>query len=264
MTKASRRATRRMSSEYTSALRRRRRGRAPRRESISYHVGSGVMATVPVEDRPRERLARVGPMALGDNELVSLVLGSGSRSRGALLVAQDVIGAAGGVQGLVKLGLDELDRIPGVGVSRAARLLAAVELGRRTLFGEGEERPQLLSTKDLARYLMPRYAGHAVERFGVVLLDQKSRVIRSVILSSGTAEAVISHPRDVFRAAVLASATSLAVFHNHPTGDPAPSAQDRFLTRKLIEAGELMSIEVVDHMILGSTSYFSFKEETKR
>lgn len=222
------------------------------------------MATVPLVDRPREKLARVGAMALGDNELVALVLGTGTRSRGALLVAQDVIALAGGVPGLLKMGLDELDRIPGVGTSRAARLLAAVELGRRTLFGDGDERPQMRTAKDLAAYLMPRYGGGAVERFGVVLLDQRRRVIRSVILSTGTAEASICHPRDVFRAAVLASASSVVVFHNHPSGDPMPSAADRVVTRQLVDAGELMSIDVIDHIILGATTYFSFKEESKR
>jgi DNA repair protein RadC len=222
------------------------------------------MARVPVMDRPRERLARVGAMALGDNELVALVLGTGTRSRGALTVARDVIEAAGGVPGLVRITLDELNRIPGVGASRAARMLAAVELGRRTLCGDGTERPQMLSTKDLVAYLLPRYGGGAVERFGVVLLDQRQRVIRSVILSTGTADVSISHPRDVFRAAVLASASSVAVFHNHPSGDPRPSVADRMATKKLVEAGDLMSIDVIDHIILGSATYFSFKEESKR
>ena len=264
MTNARRRHARSMSHEYTSRSRRAARGGAPQLPVISYHEGSGVMATVPVVDRPREKLARVGAMALGDNELVAMVLGTGTRSRGALMVAQDVIAMAGGVPGLVRVTLDELDGVPGVGVSRAARLLAAVELGRRTLFGEGNERPQMRSTGDLVAYLLPRYGGGAVERFGVVLLDQKQRVIRSVILSTGTAEASISHPRDVFRAAVLASASSLVVFHNHPSGDPLPSATDRIITRQLVAAGELMSIDVIDHIILGGTTYFSFKEESKR
>lgn len=222
------------------------------------------MAKVPVVDRPREKLARVGALALGDNELVALVLGTGTRQRGALVVAQDVIALAGGVPGLVRLDLDELDRVPGVGASRAARLLAAVELGRRTLFGNDEERPQMLSTADLANYLWPRYGGFAVERFGVVLLDQKQRVIRSLILSTGTAESSVSHPRDVFRAAALASATSVAVFHNHPSGDPLPSTADRLITRRLMAAGDVMGIVVMDHIILGSKTYFSFKEESKR
>jgi DNA repair protein RadC len=222
------------------------------------------MAQVPVVDRPRERMARVGAMALGDNELVAIVLGTGTRSRGALTVARDVIAMAGGVPGLVRVTLDELNRVPGVGASRAARVLAAVELGRRTLFGDGQERPQMLCTTDLVAYLLPRYGGCAVERFGAVLLDQKQRVIRSVILSTGTVDASVSHPRDVFRAAVLASASSVAVFHNHPSGDPLPSTSDRLVTKKLVEAGELMSIEVIDHIILGSSSYFSFREESKR
>ena len=222
------------------------------------------MAKVPIVDRPREKLARVGAEALGDNELVALVLGTGTRYRGALMVAQDVIEAAGGVPGLVRLGLDQLDAVPGVGASRAARLLAAVELGRRTLFGDDEARPRMLSTGDLVGYLLPRYGGVAVERFGVVLLDQRQRVIRSLILSTGTADASVSHPRDVFRAAALASAASVAVFHNHPSGDPRPSAADRFITRRLVEAGELIGIEVMDHIILGGKTYFSFKEELKR
>ena len=222
------------------------------------------MARVPVMDRPRERLARLGAMALGDHELVAIVLGTGTKSRGALTVARDVIEMAEGVSGLSRVTLDELYRVPGVGVSRAARLLAAVELGRRTLFGEGPDRPQMLSTGDLVAYLAPRYGGGPVERFGVVLLDQKQRVIRSMILSTGTVEVSIAHPRDVFRAAVLASATSVALFHNHPSGDPSPSLADRVLTKKFSEAGELMSIEVLDHVILGAATYFSFKEESRR
>lgn len=263
MTKARRRPARNMSREYTSRAPRDRRRGAADSPAISYHEGSGVMARVAVVDRPREKLARAGPAALGDNELVALVLGTGVRARGALLVAQDVIALAGGVPGLLKLAIDELDRVPGVGLSRAARLLAAVELGRRSLCGDRGERPQLLTSQELANYLMPRYSGGAVERFGVVLLDQRRRVIRSVILSSGTAESSISHPRDVFRAAVMASATAVVVFHNHPSGDPLPSADDRAMTRKLVAAGELMNIAVVDHIILGSTTYFSFRDESR-
>jgi DNA repair protein RadC len=219
------------------------------------------MASVPVVDRPREKLARVGAEALGDNELVALVLGSGTRSRGALLVAHDVIEAADGAQGLVRIGLDELRRIPGVGPSRAARMLAAIELGRRALFGDRDERPQMLSTADVVNYLAPRYAGFGVERFGVMLLDQKQRVIRSVILSTGTIEGSISHPRDVFRVAMLAQASAVVAFHNHPSGDPSPSAADRLVTRRLQEAGELIGIALMDHVILGGKAYFSFRSE---
>jgi DNA repair protein RadC len=218
------------------------------------------MATVPVVDRPREKLLRAGAAALGDSELIALLLGSGTRARGALLVAQEVLVAADGAQGLARIGIDSLCRIRGVGPSRAARLLAAVELGRRTLFGDPGDRPQMLSPKMLAEYLLPRYSGSAVERFGVMLLDQKQRVIRSEILTVGTIEASMMHPREVFRVAMLASASSVVVFHNHPSGDPSPSAEDLFATKRLFQAGEVMGIPLLDHVILGATEFYSFKQ----
>jgi DNA repair protein RadC len=219
------------------------------------------MASVPIVDRPREKLARVGAAALGDGELVAIVLGSGTRSRGALVVARDVMHVAGDAQGLVRIGLDGLRQVPGVGQSRAARLLAAVELGRRTLFGDRGDRPQMLSTKDVVEYLAPRYAGFGVERFGVMLLDQKQRVIRSEIVSIGTVEANITTPRDVFRVAMLASASHVVLFHNHPSGDPSPSPADRAMTRRMMATGELIGIDVMDHIILGGSAFFSFRQE---
>ena len=218
------------------------------------------MATVPVVDRPREKLLRAGAGALGDSELIALLLGSGTRARGALLVAQDVLMTAEGAPGLARIGVDALCRIGGVGPSRAARLLAAVELGRRTLFGDPGDRPQMLSSKALAAYLLPRYAGSAVERFGVMLLDQKQRVIRSEILTVGTIDAGMMHPREVFRVALLASASYVVVFHNHPSGDPSPSTEDRFATRRLRDAGEMVGIPLLDHVILGATECYSFRQ----
>ena len=119
----------------------------------------------------------------------------------------------------------------------------------------------MLSTDDLVDYLAPRYAGFGVERFGVMLLDQKQRVIRSVILSTGTIESSISHPRDMFRVAMLAHASHVVAFHNHPSGDPLPSVADRLITRRLLEAGELIGITLLDHIILGGGSHFSFRAE---
>lgn len=222
------------------------------------------MASVPVEDRPREKLARVGVEALGDNELLALVIGAGTRARGALTVAQDVIAVADGLSGLARLGMDELTRVPGIGTSRAARLQAAVELGRRTLTRDGPGRPRFLTPEDAANYLMPRFGRYVVERMGVMLLDQKQRLIRTTIVSTGTLDATLAHPRDVFRIAVAAAAATVVVFHNHPSGDPAPSMIDRLLTRRLDLAGEMLGIELGDHIILGDGVYFSFKKESKR
>ena len=211
------------------------------------------------QDRPREKLARAGAGSLGDNELVAVVLGTGVRARDALVVAQDVLRAARDAGGLTRLGFDELKRVPGVGSSRAARLLAAVELGRRTIGREAGERPQLSTPDAVGRYLLPLFGGHHEERFGVVMLDAKNRLIRAELISVGTVSASLAHPREVFRAATVASASSIAVFHNHPSGDPRPSDDDVALTRQLVGAGDVMGIQVVDHIILGDGRWFSFR-----
>jgi DNA repair protein RadC len=211
-------------------------------------------------DRPREKLARAGVAALGDNELVALVVGSGVRGRSTLAVAQDVLSRVGGVHGLVHFELDALCRIPGVGASRAARLLAAVELGRRAVTSGAGERVKLASPAAVGRYLLALYGGQRVERFGVVLLDAKSRLIRTSIVSVGSLDASIAHPREIYREAILAAAASVVVFHNHPSGDPQPSMDDVALTRRLGEAGEVVGITLVDHIVLGDGRWFSFRE----
>jgi DNA repair protein RadC len=212
------------------------------------------------QDRPREKLVRAGVAALGDNELVALLLECGTRARSAMTVAADILAAADGLNGLSKLGLDELIRVDGVGRSRAARFLAAVELGRRVIAAPALERPRLHTPTEVARHLMPLYGGHRVERFGLVLLDAKHRLIRTTVLSVGSIDTSIAHPREVFREATLASASAIVLFHNHPSGDPQPSADDVLLTRRLVSAGDVMGIEVVDHVILGDGRWFSFRD----
>jgi DNA repair protein RadC len=213
------------------------------------------------QDRPREKLARAGVGALGDNELVAILLGTGTASRGALSVAQDVLDVAGGVEGLAHLAVDDLLRVSGVGPPRAARVVAAVELGRRAVTRRGLERPQLKTPRELAEYLLPLYGGHREERFGIVMLDSKYRLLRSDTISIGTLDASIAHPRDIFRAAAIGSAFCIALFHNHPSGDPAPSRDDVALTARLVAAGDLLEIPVVDHVILGAGRYYSFRSE---
>jgi DNA repair protein RadC len=216
------------------------------------------------QDRPREKLARAGVHALGDNELVAVLLGSGMPDRGALAVAHDVLQVAGGIGGLARLGLDELTQVPGVGASRAARLLASIEVGRRCLVGDPTPRPRLGSPTEVAEYLLPLFGGYRVERFGLVLLDAKHRLIRATILSIGSLDTSVVHPREVFREATLASAAAIVLFHNHPSGDPSPSPDDRALTRRMVQAGDLMGIDILDHVILGDGSWYSFKDAARR
>jgi DNA repair protein RadC len=215
------------------------------------------------DDRPREKLRQHGAAALGDNELVALVLGSGSRRGGALSVANAVLAAFGGVPGLRRCSVDELVRIAGIGRARAAQIVAALELGRRSLGGPPGERCQLLGPRAAAEYLLPRYGSAALEQFGIVLLDTKHRVLRTAILALGTQNSCAVEPRDVFREAAIGGAAAIVIFHTHPSGDPSPSPDDVDVTRRLVAAGVLMGIDVVDHLILGDSRYCSLKEAWK-
>ena len=197
------------------------------------------MKSVAAHDRPREKLQRVGATALGDNELL----------------------AVAGLDRLARARYDELRRIPGIGAARAAQIVAAVELGRRTLTRVGRERIQITSPRVLAEMLLPQYGSRAVEQFGVVLLDTKHRVLRTTVVTVGTVDASIVHPREIFREAASAGAAAIVLFHNHPSGDPEPSQDDVVLTRRVAAAGILMGIDVVDHVILADARYCSMREK---
>jgi len=218
------------------------------------------MRDVALADRPREKLVRHGPAALGDNELLALVIGSGGRSGGALAVANDLLAAQGGLHGLTSSICDDLSRVTGIGRAKAARLLAAVELGRRTLAHAPRVKQQIRTPHEAAAYLMPSFGSRPVEHFGVVLLDTKHRVIRTTVLTIGGLNATIVQPREVFREAIRGGAAALLIFHTHPSGDPAPSPDDIEITRRLVAAGSLMGVDVVDHLILGDVRYCSLKE----
>lgn len=218
------------------------------------------MKGVAPHDRPREKLERLGAPALGDNELLALVIGSGSREGDALSLANRLIEHAGGLYGLTRADLGHLRRVSGVGRARAAQIVAAVELGRRTLVRGVAERPRLSTPRQLAAYLLPQYGSGPVERFGIVMLDTKHRVIRIKIVSTGSLDATVVHPREVFREAASASAAAIVLFHNHPSGDPTPSPDDLVLTTRIANAGNIMGIDVVDHLILADQRYFSLVE----
>jgi DNA repair protein RadC len=218
------------------------------------------MKAVAPHDRPREKLERLGVAALGDNELLALVLGSGSRATDVLALANDLLEKIGGLHGLTRAGSGALRDVAGIGRARAAQVLAAVELGRRTLVRGGDERPRLNSPRQLAAYLLPLYGAHPVEQFGIVMLDTKHRVIRTKVLSIGSLDTTVVHPREVFREAAAAAAAAIVLFHNHPSGDPTPSTDDFVLTTRMVNAGDIMGIEVLDHIILADQRYYSLIE----
>jgi DNA repair protein RadC len=218
------------------------------------------MKDVAPHDRPREKLERLGAAGLGDNELLALVVGTGSRAVDALGLANRLLARAGGLHGLPRLGLHDLRDAPGVGPARAAQILAAVELGRRTLTRLAPDRVPVVMPEEFATLLLPEFGTAPVERFGVVLLDTKKHVIRVRLISSGSLDQTVVHPREVFREAVSAGASALVLFHNHPSGDPTPSRDDLNLTIEIWSAGRVVGIDVVDHIILAEQRYFSLVE----
>ncbi len=211
-------------------------------------------------DRPREKLDRVGPAALGDNELLAIVIGHGTAATSALELANSVLAASGGIHALTRRTMDDLRSTMGIGSALAGRIVAAVELGRRTLARIPEERLQFATPREMAAYLAPTYGAAPVERFGVVLMDARHRLLRVRLLTSGSLSSTTVHPRDVYREAIAAGAATVVVFHNHPSGDPTPSHDDIVLSRRFAFAGELMGIDLIDHLILADARYWSFQE----
>lgn len=210
------------------------------------------------EERPRERLARHGAAALANRELLALLIGSGSGHASALDVADGL--AAHGLRGLAGASLDDLTGLPGLGRAKAMRLLAALELGARAASEGRAPLADFRSPEDSARYLLPRYATRPVETFGALLLDVRHGLLREVVISVGCLTSSLVHPRELFKEAVSARAAALILFHNHPSGDPEPSAEDLALTRRLVSAGTLMGIDVLDHLVLGAGRYVSLKQ----
>jgi DNA repair protein RadC len=218
------------------------------------------MKGVAPHDRPREKLERLGPTGLGDNELMAVVLGGGVRGHSALDLANRLIEHAGGLHGFTRLSVSALCHIAGIGRARAAQVIAAIELGRRTLVRDMIERPRLLTPRQVGAYLLPEYGSNAVEQFGILMLDSKNRVLRIKLLSVGSLNSTVVHPREVFREAAAAAAAAIILFHNHPSGDPSPSRDDFELTDRMLKAGEIMGIDVIDHLILADQTYYSMTE----
>jgi DNA repair protein RadC len=214
---------------------------------------------LPPELRPRERLLEAGPSALSDGELLGLLFGIGSREKTAVELAGEVISEAGGLHGLYNVSVHELMRANGIGEAKACIILAAVELGRRIGQVRNPGRPVISSPADVERLVRGRIANLDRENFVVVLLNTKNEVIETLTVSIGTLGASLVHPREVFKPAIRASAASVILAHNHPSGKVEPSREDHEVTRRLGEAAGILGIEMLDHVIVGD-GYFSMKE----
>lgn len=210
-----------------------------------------------VEQRPRERLAAWGAEQLSDAELIAILLGSGIRGLNALRLAEAVLAAVHGISGLHRIPYDDLRRVQGIGPARAATLKAAAALADR-FAAPSESRPVLSNPQEAAAYLHD--LAHAeTEHLRVVLLDTRNRPLRKVDVYQGSVNTSLIRVGEVFREAVRANAASVIVAHNHPSGDPTPSPEDVAVTRAIVEAGRLLDIDVLDHLVLSSTGYVSLK-----
>src|SRR5438034_1983185 len=214
----------------------------------------------PAHDRPRERLWAVGPAALTGQELLAILLGTGCAGRDALVVAGEVLAVVeGSRRRLGSRPLVELARIPGVGRSKAARVAAAIELGQR-LGSEVEPPPERIrGPADVQRVYAARLRDLAVEEFHVLALGSQSQILGDRLITRGILNSSLVHPRE-FRAAIAEAAAGIIVVHNHPSGDPTPSADDRAVTRQLVEAGRVLDLPVYDHVVVGGDRYVSFAE----
>lgn len=219
-----------------------------------------VIRDLPIDERPREKLLRYGPENLSNRELLAIILRVGTKQLSALGLADQLLVYFGSLRELKEASCEELQAIEGIGLAKAAQILAAMELGRRV---QASTRvPVVVHTPQQAADLMMehlRYLDREVMR--LIILDTKHRVIASPIVSVGTLNASMVHPREVFKECIRRSAHTVVVVHNHPSGDPTPSRDDIQVTKRLRQAGELLGIDVLDHIIIGDNRFVSMKEE---
>jgi len=212
-------------------------------------------------DRPRERLRRLGVRNLSVRELLTLLVGSGSGRRSAAEVAGRIHGAFASFTRLASADVAALESVDGVGSATAARLAAAFELGRRALSAEAPDDTPIRGPADVFRRMGPRLRDVRQEEFHALLLNTRHRIVREVLVTRGILDASLIHPREVFRLAVSEGAASVILVHNHPSGDPTPSSEDRAVTRQLAAAGRALGIPVLDHVVVGRGRYVSLSTE---
>ncbi|WP_379146018.1 DNA repair protein RadC [Paenibacillus sp. sgz500992] len=220
-----------------------------------------MLRDLPHEERPRERMMHYGAESLSQAELLAILLRTGTRRESAIHIAQQLLGWAGGLRGLADLSIDELTNIKGIGPAKAVQLKAGIELGRRMANSRLTEPVTIRSPQDAAEILTEQLRYLQKEHFVCLFLNTKNHVIAQETLSMGSLNASIVHPREVFRAAMKCSSAAIICAHNHPSGDPTPSPEDISLTSRLLQAGEIVGIDVLDHLIIGDSRFVSLKEK---
>jgi len=215
---------------------------------------------IPSGDRPRERLYTRGAAELSLQELLAIVIGGGSRGQSTLVLALGLLGEFGDLVVMGRAGVDEMRRVPGIGFARACQLTAAFELGKRFARESRSAGTSVRAPRDIARMFMDEMKDYDREHFKAAFLNTKNQIIKVVTVSIGSLNASIVHPREILKPAIAASAASIVLVHNHPTGDPTPSREDVEFTRRFAKCGELIGIELLDHIVIGADRFQSLKE----
>ncbi|MBX9954479.1 DNA repair protein RadC [Peribacillus simplex] len=215
----------------------------------------------PKEERPRERFLQDGPQSLSNQELLALLLRTGSREESVLQLSGRLINSIKGLRLLKEASVEELTVIKGIGEAKAIQILASVELGRRINNLNDQDRYVIRSPEDGANYCMEEMRFLSQEHFVCLYLNTKNQVLQKTTVFIGSLNASIVHPREVFKEAFKRSAASIICLHNHPSGDPSPSREDIEVTKRLVECGKIIGIEVLDHIIIGEHKYVSLKEK---
>jgi DNA repair protein RadC len=217
-----------------------------------------MIADLPLEDRPRERMHQHGARRMSDAELLAILLGSGTEGKNAIELASEMLEEGGGVPLLARNDVDQLTKTRGVGLAKAARIAAAFELGRRSAI-QGQKEPLVFNTTALAKKAMARMRDFVQEHLMGVFLNSRGHVLREREIYIGTIDRAIVSTRDVLRFALDANATGVVLYHNHPSGDATPSAEDREFTDRMSEVLELANMRLVDHLIIGRKIFVSLK-----
>lgn len=224
---------------------------------MEYKVG---IKQMPAEMRPREKMQARGEEYVSDEELLAIILGNGTRNLSALDLARQLLVNYKGLRNIREASLEDITSVKGIGPAKAISIKAAIELGRRTAM-DVKIRDFVNSPADVSRLLMEEMRYYDREHFCALYLDRKGGLLVKEDVSVGGLSSSIVHAREVFKTAVKCSAASIILVHNHPSGDPTPSREDIEITRRLIEAGSIMGIDVLDHLIIGQDKYCSLKEK---
>ncbi|MBQ1648342.1 MAG: DNA repair protein RadC [Bacteroidales bacterium] len=218
---------------------------------------------LPIDERPREKLMADGAACLSNVELLAILLRTGTKEHSVLRVAEQVLARYKdvGITAMMNMSVAELSSVQGIGAVKAATILAAVELGRRLSQKAAEKVEIVHGPEDVAHYAMPRFRFEQKEHFAVMLLNTKNHILGLTDVSVGSLSASIVHPREVFQTALRYAAAAMILIHNHPSGDPSPSREDINVTQRLVKAGKIMDIPVLDHIILGDNRFVSIKEK---